>query len=181
MHTAPAIGRDNVSLMEKLLEEIESAAASGLSFVALGMALALPDICGALEASNGRATGNRYANWVTRRLAPQAWTGEDLYHFRCSMIHQGSLQPGFRIHRLIFVERKLGQPIVHAGRIDASHFGVSATIIDVPEFVGFMVAAVRLWLEEVQETEPFNRNFLRSVHRHPDGIHPFIAGCAVYG
>jgi len=42
--------------MEDLIRQIRAASAAGLYYLALFAALAIPDICSALETENGKAT-----------------------------------------------------------------------------------------------------------------------------
>jgi hypothetical protein len=46
--------------MEELIRQIREANSAGLYYLALFAAIALPDICGALEAADGRANDDRY-------------------------------------------------------------------------------------------------------------------------
>jgi hypothetical protein len=69
---------------------------------ALSLALALPDICAAVEAVDGKTSGARYAAWWDRWVGPAykgeigpqhipttALSGNDAYALRCSFLHQG--------------------------------------------------------------------------------------------
>ena len=163
--------------MEDLLEQIEGANELGLYYVVLFMSLAVPDMGGALEASNGQATPARYEKWVDSHLP--GWSdpgaGKQLYRFRNSILHQGSGRPHERAKtpRLLFAEPGTGL-VIHMALLD--HGGQSAMVIDVPTFCREVLAAARDWLRVVQGTEPFERNFERFVRRHVEAVSPFIVG-----
>jgi hypothetical protein len=69
--------------MKDLIQQIRAANRNGLYYVALFTALALPDICGGLEAPDGLATRARYIAWFdknvalnrTRFLGTRSWLG----------------------------------------------------------------------------------------------------------
>src|SRR5574341_240679 len=94
--------------MKELLGQIRAIANAGLYYAALFPALALPDICGALEAPDGIATGSRYEDWFDRNLGSQYagfLSGRDCYLFRCSLLHQGRARPhGSSYSRILFLE-----------------------------------------------------------------------------
>src|SRR6266498_4055315 len=49
--------------MRDFLDQIDAATNANFYYVAFACALAVPDICTGLEASDGRATGARYRTW----------------------------------------------------------------------------------------------------------------------
>ena len=73
-------------------------------YVALSLALTLPDICGSIENPGPGKSRPRYENWCKKWLEPKytspAWwgvpqarvflTARDCYQLRCSLIHSGS-------------------------------------------------------------------------------------------
>lgn len=94
--------------MEDLVAQVRGASTVNLYYVALLTALALPDMCGALESEDGIATRARYADWFDRHVAPAYGgflDGESAYKFRCSLLHQGTTQHASNKYaRLLFVE-----------------------------------------------------------------------------
>jgi len=81
--------------MERFTNSIKKSLETKNWFAALFMALALPDICGALEDPN-RGVGERYKDWFDRYLKPKYYStgstnfsAEDCYMLRCSCLHQG--------------------------------------------------------------------------------------------
>jgi len=81
---------------------------AGLHYLALMGALAVPDMCAALAAKNGRTDGTKYRQWVRSHLSEadrQGLSPGDLYRFRCSILHQGSgHHRGDELERVMFVE-----------------------------------------------------------------------------
>jgi len=67
-------------------------------YVALSLALTLPDICGSMEDPGPGKSQKRYEAWFTKWLAPTycphgstvKLTAHDCFQLRCSLIHSGS-------------------------------------------------------------------------------------------
>src|SRR5262245_41335370 len=82
-------------------------------FGALFIALALPDICGALEAPE-KETGERYKAWFDKYLAEKYlpnFSAQDCYSFRCACLHQGlTTNEKSSIARIHFVEPHMAWP-----------------------------------------------------------------------
>lgn len=116
--------------MRDLLVQIQRAVQADLYYCALISALAVPDICGAMEAPDGIAKKKRYADWFDRYVAgayaagPSATpslTGEQCYAFRCSLLHQGRLQSDRTLtcRRMLFLEPSpTGGLIMHNNVMD---------------------------------------------------------------
>lgn len=58
--------------MELLIRQMLRASEDGLYFAALTLALAIPDMLGALQSENGRASGSKYRRWAEEHLL---WRG----------------------------------------------------------------------------------------------------------
>ena len=81
--------------MQDVIQQIRNANRGGLYYVALFSALALPDICAALESNDGQASKDKFIAWFDAHVTPRYngfLDGETCYNFRCSMLHQGSTQ-----------------------------------------------------------------------------------------
>ena len=87
--------------MRTLISQTRKAMESQLYYVALMSALAIPDMAGAMDAQDRRATKDRYISWYDawvkprlseRRNRENPFSGESCYIFRCSLLHQGSSQ-----------------------------------------------------------------------------------------
>jgi len=165
--------------MQDLLNQIRAASRANLFYVALMSALALPDICGALESPNGQANGQRYAEWFDRHVAPsypRTLTGRDCYNFRCSMLHQGRMQhPASSFERIFFVEPSAARNVFHNNVFNR------ALNINVRIFVEDIVVAAEKWLAAASKTAQFQANYPLFVSRHADGLLPYIAGLPVIG
>ena len=130
--------------MKDFLGQINAAVGAGLFYVALHSALALPDICAALESPSGTTSGERYADWFDRFVANKytvgpnkepSLTGDQCYQFRCALLHQGRLQPdraqGYS--RMFFLEP-------NGGLIMHNNVMGDALNIDVRIFCGDLIA-----------------------------------------
>lgn len=174
--------------MKDLLDQIEIAANDDrLYYLALSGALAIPDMCGALESKDGIATGAHYKTWFDSHVAPRHvghWdnkpflTGQDCYNFRCSFLHQGRLQHtkgGY--DRLFFLEPGTSGMTMH---MNAFHMGGNSVLnIDVRQFCLEVVDSARTWLNGVVGTEPYQQNLTSFVTRYPNGFAPYVGGIPV--
>lgn len=160
-----------------LLDQIIVAAESGLHLIALGMAVAVPDMCAALESENGRATQKSYKEWCGKYLCTREFsmlTGEDLYSMRCGVLHQGRF--GGLAHSF---ERVLFVP---PGPVSMTDCMINdAYIYGVVEFCKNLCNAARRW-HEVESSNPIVvKNATRMMQYHPDGIPPYVGGFLVIG
>lgn len=164
--------------MEELLKQIENSVDSGSYLLGLYVALALPDICGALESSNGRATGNRYKAWFNRWVAPKyngTLNGDQCYAYRCGVLHQGrSKHDNLGYSKIIFLEPNPNMTMHRNIFNDAYN-------LDLKIFCNDLVGSTREWLESVQENPNFISNYEHFMKRHENGISPYIIGVPVIG
>ena len=65
---------------------------------ALVLAMAIPDICSSIDATNGKTDGRKYAAWWNQWVGPiyryggaDFLSGDDVYALRCSMLHNGTV------------------------------------------------------------------------------------------
>lgn len=77
-------------MIQKLINEINTALNQGLYLVALSSALTLPDVCGKAEYPKEKTT-KRYKKWYS------AYVNADLpvdhvYALRCSLLHEGNTE-----------------------------------------------------------------------------------------
>ncbi len=184
--------------MHILVDQLEESLASGHYFLSLFIALALPDIAGALGSPNGEAKSTKYVQWfenwvrprfseIARESVPESMRenvpdltnpldGDACYRFRCSLLHQGSTQHSKSpFSRIIFIEPNATTNIVHYGQI------YDVLCIDLNLFCREVIAGVRLWLAEVEGTEPFLSNHDKFVRRYDTGLEPYIGGVPVIG
>lgn len=169
--------------MEDLLKQIEAAVKANAYYLALYVALTLPDICAAMEATDGIATKDRYIAWFDRFVAPRysigstpSLTGETCYYYRCSLLHQGRSQhPKMSYSRILFLEPGASTNVFHNNVVG------DALNIDVRIFCQDIVAGVRSWLPAASATENFRNNYPRFMQRYPNGLPPYIVGAPVIG
>jgi hypothetical protein len=153
-------------LMLSLAKEIEGSVDDGRLLTALLTALAIPDICGALDSANGSANRTAYAAWFEKYVAPmylpsrrELFTGNDCYKCRCRLLHQGRTTGAGRYAEYEFLFEKM------AGVAD---FGVSRLdegklLIEVPVLCRNIVYAIYDWLEAVEDTPLFKENSAEAV------------------
>ena len=157
--------------MRDMLAQIRTASGAGLYYVGLFAALALPDICGALEAEDGLSTQARYVAWFDQHVAPKytfsgrtTLTGQDAYFFRCSMLHQGRMQhPRGTYSRILFVEPSSTGNVFHNNVLN------DALNIDVRIFTEDIVSAVEQWLPTAGTAPRFRQNYAAFATRYPQG------------
>lgn len=87
-----------ITMIDKLINEIEIGLKNNLYLIALNTALTLPDICGKAEFPT-ESTTKRYINWYDNYISKYEkrpndempyLSGEVLYSLRCSLLHQGN-------------------------------------------------------------------------------------------
>lgn len=169
--------------MRDLLDDIDAALDAGLYFLALHATMSVPDICGALAAEDGQATGERFRRWFDENVTPvytrpgsePVLTGADCWRFRCALLHRGSAHADrSRYSRIVFAEPD-GPHFFHQNVFN------DALNLDLPTFCHDVTVAARNWLDASAGTEPFETNLATLVRRHPDGIPPYIVGYPLIG
>jgi hypothetical protein len=164
--------------MQDIIQQVRTVNKAGVYYVALFSALALPDICAALESANGEASKAKFIAWFDTHVAPKyngVLDGESCYYFRCSMLHQGSTQhPRGRYSRIIFLEPGSGM-VFHRNIMN------DALNIDVKIFCEDICSSAELWWNTASEKPELQANISRSVQRHPTGLAPYIVGMPVIG
>ena len=164
----------NTSPLYPLLNEINAAARGGLPFLAVAMAVALPDICVSLSSDDGRTKGERYKQWCRDNLGPEFSfvTPEDLWSMRCGVLHNGRFGDlKHNVERVIFV---LPGTISMANckSNDAYLYGVA-------EFCQNITNAVFNWFEANREDEKVKANLPRLMQYREGGLPPHIVGITV--
>ena len=151
-----------------------------LYFISLMSALAMPDICGALESSNGLATGAKYKSWFDKWVSPKyqiqgkpSLTGHDCYMLRCAALHQGRLtHPQSANKGVIFIKPGASNNKFHNNLLNGY------LNIDIYDFCFDITQATTDWFEAVVGTDPFEENFSKSMQVHFNGFGP-IQGVSV--
>jgi hypothetical protein len=181
--------------MNDFIDQVERSLDHGTYYLSLIGALAIPDIAGAIQSTNGEASGQKYIDWYERWARPQyakqmkqtlpsdvrefvnpenPLSGDVCYRFRCSMLHQGSTQhPRSPFTRILFIEPGACDSVLHyIIQHDALH-------IDLPQFVGEMASGAREWLAYIEHDATFIANSEKSARRYENGLSPYISGVAV--
>jgi hypothetical protein len=169
-----------------LISQTRKAVEAELYYVALMSALAIPDIAGALSAENGRATGDRYATWYEEWARPRLLenrgrenplSGQACYGFRCALLHQGrSQRQSDQYSNILFIEPGHQNYSIHYCVV-----GGGALLIQLAEFIEEVLRGCELWLQSVEGTEPFEKNYQSFARRHPQGLAPYVVGVPVVG
>ena len=162
--------------MEFFLKEIEQALDNGLYFMALQSALTLPDICGALQSSNGIAKKQKYVRWYNKYAKESdsnSLSGEDCYYFRCSCVHQGSTQSSDSSYKRILFLIPNSQIVMHNNIID------DVLNIDIKIFCSNIISSVRTWEQKIKDEPNFIRNYDKLLKVYPNGLPPYIVGFPV--
>lgn len=164
----------NENLFDPMLNEIQAAVDAGAWQVALLSALTIPDVCSSMQSQNGRTTGSKYRAWV------ETWMGadyplldaEDLWHMRCSMLHQGQSKSK-KYERIIFANA--GSNILHNNIMDR------ALNLHLPYFIKDIIQAARDWENAKRGTPAFEQNSSSLIRWHSNGLEPYIIGVPVLG
>lgn len=161
--------------METILQEVEQALNARLYYLAIATALALPDICAALESADGETRPERYRDWYTANLAAKYpnLTAQDCYLLRCGILHQGRLgHPGSQYARVIF-----GLP----GRGMTLHCTIvnDALQLNALIFCRGVLASVRAWFAAHQNDPNVLANYPNLVQYRPQGLAPYGTGMPV--
>jgi hypothetical protein len=91
--------------LDSILDEIEKALSVGLYYLAIMLAVTLPDICVALESQDARSNTPRYKAWYDAHLSAKfpGLTADDCFSLRCGVVHQGRFGLlGSQYERVIF-------------------------------------------------------------------------------
>ncbi len=178
--------------IEILLRQIEMAIDGNLYYIALFTSLSLPDLCSAIDSQNGESTGKKYVQWYDKWVRPQIvevikqfipdvadppdFFGENCYHFRCSLLHQGTSQhPKLGYDRILFVAPGKMKGFIHHSKSNGAY------LIDVNLFCTEIVLGVRHWLNAVGQTQLFKKNYNKFVRLYPQGLSPYIGNIPVVG
>ncbi|AYN58656.1 hypothetical protein QEO74_gp35 [Arthrobacter phage Nandita] len=164
--------------MDDLIDDIEFAVEHGRWLLALAGALALPDICAAIQSENGQTTGSKYKNWVRGHLAEKypSFDPEEMYKMRCSFLHQGTSST-LKYNRVIFCPPEL--PIsIHNSVMSGftPDGGDSVLMLDLPTFCSDVIDAVNAWRSQFEGTANYRRNIEKIMRWHPNGVEPYIIG-----
>lgn len=162
--------------MDAIIQEVDKALRARLYYLAVMMALALPDICAALESPSGETSGHNaqaYKDWFDANLSSRFknFTAADCYSMRCGVVHQGRFgHRNMQYSRVIFM--------LPDGRGTTFHDCVlnDAYFYTVEEFCREIINGVREWFALHQTDPNVIANLPRLVQVHPTGLSPYVLG-----
>jgi hypothetical protein len=159
--------------MDTILNEIDRAIDAELYFAALALCLTLPDICAALESSNGESNGNKYKNWYSENLQDNYpnITPADIWSLRCGVTYQGRFgNPQMQYERVLFTIPNPQGNVFHNNMLN------DALNLDAVTFCRDVMSAVRAWYTEKEDDENVLANLPHLVKFHPNGLAPYFRG-----
>lgn len=83
-----------ITALDMIVSDIRKALNCGASYAALATTLTIPDVCAALEATNGQSTGKLYQRWYDQYIGPRyngMLSAKACYSLRCGVVHQGQV------------------------------------------------------------------------------------------
>jgi hypothetical protein len=170
--------------MNEFLTQIRGTLNYKLYYPALYVCLTIPDICGALESENGKATPKKYIKWFNSHLGPKyapSFDGENCWNFRCAMLHQGkSVHRRGTYNRVIFTEPEISGISVHNCIFKVSS-SVEVYCLDIKKFCQDMISGCEIWYNKMKDDNTFKKNYENFIKPYPGGISPFIHAKVVIG
>jgi hypothetical protein len=159
--------------MEMIFQEIDKALNAELYYLAIAMALTVPDICAALESPNGETSGPKYKAWYNGNLANQypRITDADCWSLRCGVLHQGRCgHPNMQYGRILFTLPNPQNNIFHNNVIN------DALNLDAKIFCCDVVTCARLWFAGKRNDPVVQKNLPNLVQMRPQGLAPYMVG-----
>lgn len=160
--------------MEMILREIERANQAGLHYLAVAMALTVPDICAALESPDGQTSGTRFKAWYNANLANRYpnITDNDFWSLRCGVIHQGRYgrHGNMQYARVIFMVPNRQNNVFHNNILN------DALNLDAVWFCQDVVESARAWFASKRCDPTVEANLPKLVQFRPEGLAPYMVG-----
>lgn len=177
------------SPLEVILEDMRRAIDAGFHYLALSVALSVPDICSSAELKREpgdkiwKGTQTRYVNWCEEYLMPQfqTLTAVDVWALRGGVIHNGKLHghPAAQYDRIVFM-LPAGRNLYHEC-VSRDNGGIpgSALQLDLELFCRQMIIAAHSWLQKRGSEPVVAENLANLVRLRPQGIAPHFVGMPV--
>jgi hypothetical protein len=168
--------------LELALKEIDQAIEHRLYYLAVSVALSIPDICARLELPRGHEVKEKhYVAWIERYFLalndyPMFLKGIDLYQIRCGVLHQGASAG----HRKL----KTRYNHVFFCVLGADGKGTTATVykegatsieLDSARFCRDMIKTARAWYKAKKADPNVVSNLPDLVRPRPEGYPPFTS------
>jgi hypothetical protein len=174
--------------MRIIIEQLEQSLDHKLYYLSLITALTIPDIAAALDSKDGETNKRRYIAWFDKYVGPYVQnvshdpilTGGECYRFRCSLLHQGK-SSNFKssYKKIFFIEPGTSNNSGHYNRTESN--GINLLQIDFNSFCLEIIAGTKDWLDQVEHTEHYQRNYNASARRHLNSSLPFFNGATIIG
>lgn len=162
--------------MDAIFEEIRRALDARLYYLALVGTLALPDICAALESTDGQTTGPKYKAWCDQWLSARYpdITADDLWFMRCGVVHQGRAgHPKSQFARVVFTVPSADHSVWHNNVVN------DALNLDIEIFCYDVIEAACQWYDTKQNDPHVLANLPRLMRYYPNGLAPYLQGMPV--
>ncbi len=159
--------------MDRITGEVRHALEVGLHYLAVVVALTLPDICAALESPTGETSGVRYKAWYNTWLAPRypMITDKDMWSLRNGVVHQGKFgHQDMQYDRVLFTVPNTRHIVIHGTVIN------DALNLDADRFCRDVIAAVNKWHDAEHEDPNVVSNLPRLIQYREHGLAPYISG-----
>jgi len=171
-----------MSPLELILQDIAKAIDAKLPYLALAVALSVPDICAAMECEPGKIWVNKdkYEAWCDANLIPKFThlTAQDCYRMRCGVIHQGNFgRPDDRYDRIVFTVPGTGISIMESIFKDTGGVKETVLALDTKIFCKTMTDCTKAW-EESKKGDVRVANLIRF---RPEGLPPHMANVPIIG
>ena len=175
--------------LEPILWQIKKAIEAKLYYLALAVALSIPDICSTLEwdpdpnvlwANRGRQS-KRYKHWFDTYLKGEFTflTADDCYSIRCGVLHQGSVgRPDDQYDQLAFLIDSRRREFLQDGNIIISKGRVSlpgrVLTMGLDSFCEKMADAAHRWWDAKWHDPYVRANLPNLVREHSRGTLPLV-------
>ena len=131
-------------------DEMEKCEQHKCYWALLHLVVILPDICGALESSNGEAKPKWYKKWCDRYLSDNTISSDEWYEMRCILLHQGrTVAKRGKYHSYSFGQPTSKGTIIH--RITRTAPGVQNLHLDVGKMKREVVNAMKKWFRFLEK------------------------------
>lgn len=163
--------------IEVITGEIERALSHQFYYLALIGALTLPELCAALETTDGNTSGKNaalYTKWCDAWLtAYPDVAGSDIYALRCGVVHEGRLGNGkSKYKRIAFTLPDGRGNVIQQLTVNATEL----LSLDLVTFCRQMIASASMWYVAKQTDSNVQRNLPRLLQYRPQGLSPYIVG-----
>jgi hypothetical protein len=179
--------------LASILREVEKALEAKLYYLAIAVALSVPDICSCLEfdpESPQWQNRKTYADWCNKNITGfQNLDGDDLYNLRGGVLHKGKFDhPKSKWNRVVFIGEGSSilmhdiiltiDPGVEIGGINAKELRMAGKVLGLSavKFCRTIMDSARVWIISEADNPNVQKNLPLLVRYRPDGLPPFSVG-----